>query len=209
MKKIHDSGQKTGEGKRGSSNELETGSGEKEPVLDRRRAGDSVVGGDSAENNDPYLKEPLTDEKIRESLRRVYVGPRSVANKRSVGSLPGSLGVPSPEQSGLTQKKPVDSPGSSKTSTEVSPLDPTASTCGQDDRPHVDKGVKSGVWRVDYVRSSEGIYAFRVRLVDGKKKGTPHYVSWVSTKVFAEIRRSDSDYEQFKKQLIAEYTEAL
>ena len=148
---------------------------------------------------DPYLR-PLDDEEISKSVASFHPGVRHVAYKRNLGSVVGKPHVDSDQpRVEMTENSHVDE----KVSTLVSSLDSEASTCGQDDDPRVDKGV----WRVDYVRSSEGTYAFRLRLVDGRKKGKPSYVSWVSTKAFTEIR--GSDYEQFKQGIIAEYTETI
>lgn len=84
----------------------------------------------------------------------------------------------------------------------VSSFDSASATCGKKPVPH----VASGRWQVDYVRASENTYAFRLRWAEGKKRGTPIYVSRVSITVFQMIRKGN--YDAFKKQLISSHCES-
>lgn len=64
---------------------------------------------------------------------------------------------------------------------------------------------KSGRWSVDHIKASTNTWAFRVRWISGRDKGSPTVITRVSDKVFHKIRKGN--YEQFKRNIIAIHEE--
>lgn len=61
----------------------------------------------------------------------------------------------------------------------------------------------AGHWHVDDVKASKGTWAFRIRWIEGRKKGSPTTVLRVSDQTHERIR--NGNYDKFKRDIIRSF----
>ena len=61
----------------------------------------------------------------------------------------------------------------------------------------------AGHWHVDDVKASKGTWAFRIRWIEGRKKGSPTAVLRVNDQTHERIR--NGNYDKFKRDIIRSF----